>query len=69
MYHMNCNVFSISPDVVVSERGFTRLNQWLRAHGFTVEERFLMGKSHARGPIAMQYHAPLSRSGLGQTKV
>ena len=38
MYHMNCNVFSISPDVVVSERGFTRLNQWLRAHGFTVEE-------------------------------
>ena len=38
MYHMNCNVFSISPDVVVSGRGVTRLNQWLRAHGFTVEE-------------------------------
>ncbi len=38
MYHMNCNVFSISPEVVVSERGFTRLNTWLRAQGFTVEE-------------------------------
>ncbi|WP_258103616.1 dimethylarginine dimethylaminohydrolase family protein [Marinoscillum sp. MHG1-6] len=38
MYFMNSNVFSISPDVVVSERGFTRLNQWLRAQGMTVEE-------------------------------
>ncbi len=38
MYHMNCNVFSISPEVVVSEQGFTRLNAWLRAQGFTVEE-------------------------------
>ena len=38
MYHMFSNVFSISPDVVVSERNFTRLNNWLRQHGFTVEE-------------------------------
>ncbi len=38
MYHMFSNVFSISPDIVVSERNFTRLNTWLRAHGFTVEE-------------------------------
>ena len=38
MYHMNSNVFSIAPDVVVSERNFTRLNNWLRAAGFTVEE-------------------------------
>jgi N-dimethylarginine dimethylaminohydrolase len=38
MYHMNCNVFSISPEVIVSEQGFTRLNNWLRAQGFTVEE-------------------------------
>jgi N-dimethylarginine dimethylaminohydrolase len=38
MYDMNSNIFSISPDVVVSERNFTRLNAWLRAHGFTVEE-------------------------------
>lgn len=38
MYQMFSNVFSISPDVVVSERGFTRLNTWLRTQGFTVEE-------------------------------
>jgi len=38
MYHMNSNVFSIAPDVVVSERNFTRLNNWLREKGFTVEE-------------------------------
>jgi N-dimethylarginine dimethylaminohydrolase len=38
MYHMNSNVFSIRPDVVVSERKFHRLNKWLRKNGFTVEE-------------------------------
>ena len=38
MYHMYSNVFSIAPDVVVSERKFTRLNNWLRENGFTVEE-------------------------------
>jgi N-dimethylarginine dimethylaminohydrolase len=38
MYHMNSNIFSISPEVVVSEKNFTRLNTWLRANGFTVEE-------------------------------
>lgn len=38
MYHMNSNVFSIAPDVVVSERNFTRLNTWLRSHKITVEE-------------------------------
>jgi N-dimethylarginine dimethylaminohydrolase len=38
MYHMNSNVFSIAEDVVVSERNFTRLNNWLRSKGFTVEE-------------------------------
>jgi N-dimethylarginine dimethylaminohydrolase len=38
MYHMNSNVFSIAPDVVVSEKNFTRLNTWLREQGFTVEE-------------------------------
>lgn len=38
MYEMNSNVFSISPEVVVSEKHFTRLNAWLRAQGFTVEE-------------------------------
>lgn len=38
MYNMNSNVFSIAPDVVVSEKNFTRLNSWLRENGFTVEE-------------------------------
>jgi N-dimethylarginine dimethylaminohydrolase len=38
MYHMNSNIFSISEEVVISERNFTRLNSWLRAQGFTVEE-------------------------------
>lgn len=38
MYHMNSNVFSIAPDVVVSERNFTRLNNWMRSKGITVEE-------------------------------
>jgi N-dimethylarginine dimethylaminohydrolase len=38
MYNMNSNVFSIAPDVVVSEKNFTRLNNWLREQGFTVEE-------------------------------
>lgn len=38
MYNMNSNIFSISEDVIISERNFTRLNHWLREHGFTVEE-------------------------------
>ncbi|WP_158209378.1 dimethylarginine dimethylaminohydrolase family protein [Myroides phaeus] len=38
MYHMFSNVFSIAPDVVVSERNFKRLNDWLRNHNFIVEE-------------------------------
>lgn len=38
MYHMNSNVFSIAPNVVVSEKNFTRLNNWLRANDFIVEE-------------------------------
>lgn len=38
MYHMMSNVFSIAPDVVVSEKHFTRLNNWLRDQGITVEE-------------------------------
>lgn len=38
MYHMYSNVFSISEDVVISERNFTRLNDWLRSKGFIVEE-------------------------------
>ena len=37
MYQMCSNVFSISPEVVVSEQHFSRLNSWLRKQGFTVE--------------------------------
>ncbi|AUP80376.1 dimethylarginine dimethylaminohydrolase family protein [Flavivirga eckloniae] len=38
MYQMYSNVFSISEDVIISEKNFTRLNKWLREKGFTVEE-------------------------------
>lgn len=38
MYQMYSNVFSISEDVIISEKNFTRLNNWLRTQGFTVEE-------------------------------
>lgn len=38
MYDMNSNVFSISENVIISEKNFTRLNAWLREKGFTVEE-------------------------------
>ena len=38
MYSMNSNIFSISEDVIISEKNFTRLNTWLRENGFTVEE-------------------------------
>ena len=38
MYNMFSNVFSISEDVIISERNFTRLNIWLKGQGFIVEE-------------------------------
>ena len=38
MYKMFSNVFSISERVVVSEKSFTRLNNWLRNNEFIVEE-------------------------------
>jgi len=38
MYYMNSNVFSISEEVVISEKNFTRLNTWLREQNITVEE-------------------------------
>ncbi|PKG51197.1 MULTISPECIES: dimethylarginine dimethylaminohydrolase family protein [Olleya] len=38
MFNMNSNIFSISEDVIISEKNFTRLNGWLRNNGFTVEE-------------------------------
>lgn len=38
MYNMFSNIFSISEEVVISEKNFTRLNKWLRDIGMTVEE-------------------------------
>jgi len=38
MYQMFSNVFSISPEVVISEKSFTCLNNSVRDQGFTVEE-------------------------------
>lgn len=38
MYYMFSNVFSIAENVVVSEKKFTRLNNWLRSQNFIVEE-------------------------------
>jgi len=38
MYDMSSNIFSISENVVISEKNFTRLNTWLRSMGVIVEE-------------------------------
>ena len=38
MSNMQCNFFSISNQVVVSEKRFTKINQWLKSRGITVEE-------------------------------
>ena len=38
MYLMCCNLFSIDRDIVVSERGFVRINEKLANLGYTVEE-------------------------------
>jgi N-dimethylarginine dimethylaminohydrolase len=37
MYNMYSNIFSISDNVIVSEKSFTRLNNLLRKKGFVVE--------------------------------
>ena len=37
MYEMNSNFFSISPEVVISDASFTRLNEQLEKWGITVE--------------------------------
>tara|TARA_B100001758_G_scaffold247889_1_gene268225 strand:- start:25273 stop:26187 length:915 start_codon:yes stop_codon:yes gene_type:complete len=38
MYNMNSNIFSVSENVIISEKGFKRLNKNLRERGFVVEE-------------------------------
>lgn len=61
MYSMCSNIFSISPEVVVSDRSFTRLNSWLRSRGITVEEIDYMevGK---QGGLLRCSTLPLSRT-------
>jgi len=38
MYNMKSNIFSIAPDVVISEINFNRLNEWFEKQGITVEK-------------------------------
>lgn len=38
MYNMKSNIFSIAPDVVISEINFDRLNTWFEQQGITVEK-------------------------------
>jgi N-dimethylarginine dimethylaminohydrolase len=38
MYQMNSNIFSISEEVIVSEKNFTRLNKWLRQQGLLLKK-------------------------------
>jgi N-dimethylarginine dimethylaminohydrolase len=38
MYNMTSNFFSIAEDVVIIEKHFTRLKEWLNGHGITTEE-------------------------------
>jgi N-dimethylarginine dimethylaminohydrolase len=38
MFEMFPNIFSISPDVVVSDKAFTRMNHLRNEWGMTVEE-------------------------------
>ena len=38
MSEMHCNFFSINPNIVVSEKSFTKLNNWLRSFDILVEE-------------------------------
>lgn len=38
MYNMKSNIFSIAPDVVISEINFTQLNTWFEQQGITVEK-------------------------------
>ena len=37
MYGMNSNIFSLGPNVVVSQNEFTKVNQFFTDHGLTVE--------------------------------
>ncbi len=60
MYRMCSNIFSIAPDVVVSQRSFTRLNRWLRDRGLTVEE-IPYGEVGKQGGLLRCSTLPLAR--------
>ena len=60
MYQMCSNIFSIAPDLVVSEKNFHRLNDWLRAQGFTVEE-IAYGEISKQGGLLRCSTLPLVR--------
>ncbi len=38
MYDMTANIFSINPEVVVTDKHFQRLNKWLQSQGIKTEE-------------------------------
>lgn len=38
MYQMYSNIFSIAPNVVISDKSFVRLNRWLKEQNIKVEE-------------------------------
>ncbi|KAA3622752.1 MAG: amidinotransferase [Flavobacterium sp.] len=62
MASMFSNIFSIAPDVILSERNFTRLNDWLRSEGFTVEE-VAYGQIAKQGGLLRCSTMPLVREG------
>jgi N-dimethylarginine dimethylaminohydrolase len=62
MAMMFSNIFSISPDVIISEKNFTRLNDWLREQGFTVEE-VAYGEIAKQGGLLRCSTMPLVREG------
>jgi len=62
MARMYCNVFSISPEVVVSEIGFHRLNDWLEGKGFKVE-RIPFSEISKQGGLLRCTTLPLRREG------
>ena len=51
MYHMHCNLFSISPDTVISGEGFNRVNAQLRDWGYRVIETQMNETSKMEGLI------------------
>lgn len=49
MYHMHCNLFSISPDTVISGEGFIAVNSQLREWGYRVLETPMQETSKMEG--------------------